>query len=227
MTNILLIDDDIELVNMLSEYLAAEGFNTVVAYDGTSGIKEALSQKYDLAVIDIMMPNVNGFAVLNLIRQHSQLPVIMLTARGDDEDRVTGLEMGADDYVQKPSTSRELVARIRAILRRTRINETGKNIVIDTLVLCPGSRSVTLDNHSVYLTSSEFNMLEILARNVGHVVHKKELSLQGLAKPLQRFDRSVDVHVSKLRQKLGSHPDGLPWIRTIRGQGYLLTQDEQ
>lgn len=227
MINILLIDDDIELANMLSEYFVGEGFSAKTVHDGTSGIKEALTGSYDLAVIDVMMPGISGFEVLTRIRKESQLPVLMLTARGDDIDRIVGLEMGADDYVPKPATPRELVARIRAIIRRTHStsNVVNGDIIVGSLVLHPHLRIVDLKGVTLALTSTEFNLLEVLASNAGRVVSKQELSDKGMARPLARFDRSIDVHVSSIRHKLGTRADGLPWIQTIRKQGYQLTPE--
>lgn len=225
MTKVLLIDDDVELVSMLSEYLAREGFASTLVHDGEAGVREALSGGYALAVVDVMMPGISGIEVLGQIRRQSRLPVLMLTARGDDVDRIVGLEMGADDYVPKPCTPRELVARIRAILRRTQ--QAGEMvdgvIAVGPLLLRPQMRTAELHGVPLELTSTEFNLLEVLARNAGSVVSKQALSQQGLGRPLARFDRSIDVHVSSIRHKLGVRSDGLSWIQTVRGQGYQLT----
>jgi two-component system, OmpR family, response regulator len=226
LAKILLIDDDVELAEMLTEYLVQEGFDIVALHDGESGKHEAITGKYDLVVLDVMLPGMKGIEVLNRIRLESQIPVLMLTAKGDDVDRIVGLESGADDYVPKPCTPRELVARIRAILRRfesTNTPQHADDIVIEgALTLWPKKRKAEWQGHLLYLTSTEFNLLEVLTLNAGLVVSKKELSEKGLGRPLARFDRSIDVHVSSIRQKLGNLPDGSSCILTVRGKGYLL-----
>ncbi len=227
MVKVLLIDDDIELSTMLGEYLEQEGFAPTLIHDGENGIREALNGDYALAVVDVMMPGRNGIEVLGEIRKQSHLPVLMLTARGDDVDRIVGLEMGADDYVPKPCTPRELVARIRAILRRVQSQREDESATVTAgaLEMRPQMRTAELQGAALQLTSTEYNLLELLARNAGHVVSKNELSEQALGRPLARFDRSVDVHISSLRQKLGSRDDGLSWIQTVRGQGYQFVRD--
>ncbi|MDO5056181.1 MAG: response regulator transcription factor [Lautropia sp.] len=242
MTRILFVDDDVELARLLAEYVQQEGFETCLAHDGEQGIAEALSGRHALVVLDMMMPGINGIEVLRRIRLASSLPVLMLTARGDDIDRVVGLEMGADDYVPKPCTPRELMARIRAILRRTggtmppagaSSEEAAPEVVeAGALQLWPGRRRASWHGAPLALTSTQFNLLEALVRNRGNVVSKAELSAQALGRKLGRFDRSIDVHVSALRQKLaqgspggaarveaGAGPDDTP-IATVRGQGY-------
>jgi len=229
MTRVLLVDDDVELSGMLSEYLQQEGFDTDVAHDGESGVKAALEGQFDIAVLDVMMPVLNGVDALRKIRQHSPMPVLMLTARGDDIDRVVGLELGADDYVPKPCTPRELVARIRAILRRTSTpaasTEHADAIQEGPLNLWPTKRSAQWNGEALSLTSTEFSILELLARHAGSVVSKNELSEKALGRPLARFDRSIDVHVSSIRQKLGARRDGQSWIQTVRGQGYQFVRE--
>ena len=227
MTRILLVDDDVELAAMLGEYLEREGFAPTMLADGESGVAAALSGEYALAVVDVMMPGMNGIDVLRRIRAHSPMPVMMLTARGDDVDRIVGLEMGADDYVPKPCTPRELTARIRAILRRVQsadsVAEENGVIVVGPLVVNSGRRTAAFDEQPLQLTSTEFNLLEVLARHAGRVVSKSELSELALFRPLSRFDRSIDVHMSSIRQKLGQRADGQSWIQTVRGQGYQLS----
>ncbi|MFZ5462895.1 MAG: response regulator [Pseudomonadota bacterium] len=229
MTRVLLVDDDIELTGMLAEYLGREGFDVTAVHDGESGAARALSGNYDIAVLDVMLPRVNGVEALRRIRLHSRVPVLMLTARGDDVDRVVGLELGADDYVPKPCTPRELVARLRAILRRTgpaaMADAAGEPLRAGPLVLWPARREAQWAGRPLPLTSAEFNLLEVLARHAGRVVSKAELSEQGLGRPLARFDRSIDVHLSSIRHKLGSRADGQPWIRTVRGMGYQLVRE--
>ncbi|BBL73594.1 response regulator transcription factor [Methylomagnum ishizawai] len=224
--NLLLIDDDAELAGMLAEYLRGEGFAVTTLHDGASGVEAALSGRYALVVLDVMMPGMNGIEALGRIRLHSRLPVLMLTAKGDDLDRILGLELGADDYVPKPCTPRELAARVRAILRRTQgAPEADATLAVGPLVLHPHKRTVSWEGRPLDLTSTEFNLLEILARQAGQVVGKGELSEAALGRPLARFDRSIDVHMSSIRQKLGARPDGESWIQTVRGRGYLFVKE--
>ncbi len=229
MARVLLVDDDIELTGMLAEYLGHEGFTVDVAHDGESGVAAALTGEHAIIVLDVMMPRLNGIEALRRIRQTSEVPVLMLTARGDDIDRVVGLELGADDYVPKPCTPRELLARLRAILRRTRAPASddagGAPIEAPPLTIWPERRSATLRGVPLPLTSAEFNLLEVLARHAGHVVGKAELSEQGLGRPLARFDRAIDVHISSIRHKLGQLPDGRSRIQTVRGMGYQYVPD--
>lgn len=224
-TRVLLIDDDRELVELMRDYLSAEGFAVDAAHDGENGVTAALSGHYDLAVLDVMMPKLDGVAVLRRIREAGNLPVLMLTARGDDADRIIGLEFGADDYVPKPCSPRELTARIRAILKRVSAAKTSAGaaaVAAGELTLWPAQRRAELAGKTLALTSTEFNLLEILARFAGEVVSKQELSSEALGRPLARFDRSIDVHVSNLRQKLGPLPDGRARIQTVVRRGYQL-----
>jgi two-component system, OmpR family, response regulator len=222
-TAVLLADDDIELSAMLAEYLEREGFTVTAVHDGEAAARLALSGEFQIVVLDVMMPRIDGVEALRRIRQSSRVPVIMLTARGDDVDRIIGLELGADDYVPKPCTPRELTARLRAILRRMQPqSETGGPLTASELVLWPEKRRVEWRGRPIELTSMEFNVLEVLMRNAGRVVSKKELSEQALGRPLARFDRSVDVHLSSIRQKLG---DASALIHTVRGQGYHLARE--
>lgn len=224
MTKVLLVDDDSELCALQAEYLRAEGFEVSTEQDGDRGAVAALSGAYAIVVLDVMMPRVNGIEALRRIRQSSRIPVIMLTARGDDIDRVLGLELGADDYVPKPCTPRELVARIRAILRRAGgeqgVRETPAVITVGALCVRPEQRRAEWAGVLLELTSTEFNLLEVLARHAGTPVHKQELSEKGLGRPLARYDRSIDVHLSNLRAKLGLLSDGRSPIQTVRGIGY-------
>lgn len=224
MAAVLLIDDDIELAEMLADYLKRDGFAVDLAHDGESGVRAALSGQYAIAVLDVMMPGSSGIEVLRRIRQESRLPVLMLTARGDDMDRIVGLELGADDYVPKPCQPRELAARLRAILRRstsTPATEPGE-LSVGPLRLHPGQRLAAWQDIPLELTSTEFNLLEILARHAGRTVSKSELSEQALGRPLARYDRSIDVHLSSIRQKLGPLPDGRSLIQTVFRQGYQM-----
>lgn len=218
---IALIDDDAGLTDLLGAYLRAEGFDVTVASDGVSGVQLALSGSADVVVLDIMMPGRSGIETLRQIRRTSTVPVLMLTGRGDDLDRILGLELGADDYVPKPCTPRELMARIRAILKRTSPDQGAvSTLQAGELVLRPGERRAELRGATLPLTSTEYSLLEILVRHIGSVVGKDQLSEQALGRPLARFDRSIDMHISSLRQKLGTRVDGQPWIETVIRRGY-------
>ncbi len=228
MTRVLLIDDDVELTGLLAEYLTEEGFEVRAFADGREGVKQAVSGAYDIVVLDVMMPRMNGVEVLQRIRRECKVPVLMLTARGDDVDRISGLNLGADDYVSKPSSSGELVARLRAILRRTSTaerSEAAAEIQAGQLTLHPGSRRAIWQGNDLDLTGTEFNLLEVLARHVGTLVTKEDLSVQALGRQLTAYDRSIDVHISSIRQKLGPCPNGQSWIRNQRGSGYQLSTE--
>jgi DNA-binding response OmpR family regulator len=223
MSAVLLADDDVELSAMLREYLEREGFTVTTVHDGEAAARIALAGGHQIVVLDVMMPKLDGIEALRLIRKSSRIPVIMLTARGDDIDRIVGLELGADDYVPKPCTPRELAARLRAILRRAQPAATGEGpLAAGGLTLWPEKRRAEWKGRELALTSIEFNILEVLVRNAGRVVGKQEISEQALGRPLARFDRAIDVHLSAIRQKLG---DGAGLIRTVRGQGYHLSKD--
>lgn len=226
--HILLVDDDVELAGMLRDYLIQEGFSATAVHDGEAGATEALTGKYALVVLDVMMPRVSGIDALRRIRAASSVPVLMLTAKGDDMDRIVGLELGADDYVPKPCLPRELAARLRAILRRTLLPaETPGSapIVVGALSVLPEQRRVEWSGAPVDLTSTEFNLIEVLARNAGRPVSKSDLSEQALGRPLARFDRSIDVHLSSIRHKLGNLADGRSCIQTVYRQGYQLIRE--
>jgi len=221
---ILLVDDDVELVELLRDYLECEGFAITTAHDGIAGAALALSGEHELVVLDVMMPGIDGIATLGRIRAGSSLPVIMLTARGDDLDRIAGLELGADDYVPKPCSPRELAARIRAILKRSsgQVAATPSMIVSGFLTVWPAQRRAERAGKPLELTSTEFNLVEVLARNAGRPVSKAELSREALGRALTRFDRSIDVHMSSIRQKLGNLADGRSCIQTVIRKGYQL-----
>lgn len=226
---VLLVDDDVELARMLMEYMGREGFAVAAVHDGEAGVREALAGDYALVVVDVMMPRLNGVEALRRIRQRSAVPVLMLTAKGDDVDRVIGLELGADDYVPKPCTPRELVARVRAILRRTRRDGGAEvfqaPVTVGPLALWPQKRAVEWRGATLELTSTEYNLLEVLVRNAGRVVSRADLSEQGLGRPLARYDRSIDVHLSSIRHKLGRYADGRWPIETVRGIGYQYLRE--
>lgn len=224
MDRILVIDDDVELCSLVSEYLRPEGFQVECVHDGRIGLSRALSGEHLMAVLDVMLPGMNGFDVLRKIRDNSKLPVVLLTARGEDVDRIVGLEIGADDYLPKPFNPRELVARIRAVLRRTRAQ--GETAVPDIIrvgdvELDPARRTVTHHGKPVELTSVEFSLLQVLLREAGRVVTREALVDEVLGRKFSPFDRSIDMHVSKIRRKL-EDSDSEEHIKTIRGSGYIF-----
>jgi two-component system OmpR family response regulator len=221
---VLLVDDDPALSQMLTTYLEGEGISTVAAFNGASGVSEALSGKYDAVILDMMLPGMDGVEVLRKIRETSDVPVLILTAKGGGVDRVIGLEMGADDYVAKPYFPRELVARLRAVLRRQRRQTGGRDRISVTgdLWLSGGRREVSWAGQVFELTSSEFDMLERLMRAGENVSTKDELSLEVLGRRRESYDRSVDVHINNLRKKLAHHTKGNAEIENIRGVGYRL-----
>lgn len=227
MANILIIDDDVELAELFQDYLQQEQFTVEACFTGQEGLEAALSDRFDLVILDMMLPDIKGTDILMQLRQKSLIPVLMFTAKGDDIDRIIGLESGADDYVPKPCTPRELVARIRAILRRTEhlASKNDQQLEIGPLSIHSERRQAFWFDKPLDLTSTEFNLLEVLARQAGQVVSKQELSEQALGRPLARFDRSIDVHMSSIRQKLGKQADGHHYIQTIRGQGYQLIRE--
>ncbi|CDG15883.1 MULTISPECIES: envelope stress response regulator transcription factor CpxR [Xenorhabdus] len=226
MHKILLVDDDRELTSLLKELLEMEGFNVIIAHDGEQAL-QYIDSSIDLLLLDIMMPRKNGIETLKELRQYHQTPVIMLTARGSDLDRVLGLELGADDYLPKPFNDRELVARIRAILRRSNWSEQQADIgtpilEIDKLQLNPGRQEASFDGMILDLTGTEFTLLYLLAQHLGQVVSREHLSQEVLGKRLTPFDRAIDMHISNLRRKLPNRTDELPWFKTLRGRGYLM-----
>jgi len=226
MPHLLLADDDPELSLMLKEYLEGNGFRVETVPDGRAALKRALEENFDLIILDVMMPGLNGLDVLRDLRAEKVTPVLMLTARGEDVDSIVGLELGADDYLAKPCNLRVLEARIRALLRRSELRpDPGENgppqlVKVGDLSLHSGTRSVLLGDRPVIVTSTEFSILEILMREAGRVVTKAEMSEFALARPLSSFDRSLDMHVSNLRRKLGPLADGSERIKTVRGIGY-------
>ncbi len=221
---ILLVDDDLDLSALVREYLESEGFAVETVSNGVDGAKRALSGEHEAVILDVMLPRMNGIDVLREIRRSSQIPVLMLTARGDQIDRVVGLELGADDYVAKPYYPRELVARLRAVLRRNGALEqaTTDPIVIGDLEVQVAARRASWQEALLELTASEFNLLVVLARAGDDVATKDALSQHGLGRKRQSYDRSVDVHVSNLRLKLEAGSEGSIAIETIRGVGYRL-----
>jgi len=226
MTRLLLIDDDKELSAMLGEYLTTEGIDVEYAYNGKQGIEKALAEDFDAIVLDVMMPGLDGFEVLRRLRVESSVPVLMLTAKGDDVDRIVGLEIGADDYLPKPFNPRELLARLRAVLRRTQASshqvDNEQLLQIGLLELIPASRSALVAGKPLDLTSTEFNLLLTLIKQAGKVVSKETLSELSMGRKLEKYDRSIDMHMSNLRKKMAQSGVG-EMIITVRGQGYQLS----
>lgn len=220
MPRILLVDDDEALCELLSEYLESEGFSVSSVHDGAQAVAAAQKESWDAIILDVMLPGMSGFDVLKRIKPLVDVPVLMLTARGDDTDTVVGLELGADEYVAKPCSPRVLVARLRALLRRRGMEEPPGMIRVGDLELDPGNRCVTMAGQAVELTGAEFNLLHLLLSNAGSVVSREVLARDGLGRPLQTFDRRIETHMAQIRRKLGRLPDGGQRIHTVRGAGY-------
>jgi two-component system response regulator CpxR len=232
-SRILVIDDDIRLCDLLGKYLSREGFVFEMVHRGEDGVARALSGEHSLVVLDVMLPGLNGFDVLSGIRRRSQIPVLMLTARGDDVDRIVGLELGADDYLPKPFNPREFTARIRAILRRAKPDTTWRNgsirperLAVGDIELDPVTRVVTRAGELVALTLIEYGLLELLMRCAGEVVTREELVTSVLGRRIASDDRSLDTHISNLRRKLGHFVGGVERIKTVRGVGFILGKPE-
>jgi two-component system, OmpR family, response regulator CpxR len=232
MESILVVDDDVEMCSMLAEYLQSEGLQVEAVHNGEHGLQRALSGEHSLILLDIMLPMINGIDVLRRLRTESNARVLLLTARGEEVDRIIGLEVGADDYVPKPFSARELLARIRAILRRPETgpaaNSRGSSrVVLGDVEMDKGTRSVRRAGSDVELTALEFNLLELLLRMAGHVVTRERVATAILGRQFSPFDRSIDVHVSKLRRKLGPQASGQERIKSIRSVGYIYTAQAQ
>ncbi len=223
--SVLLVDDDVELAQMLAEYLAGEGFAVACAHDGREAVAQIESERFELVVLDLMLPGMNGFEVLARLRKQAMTPVLMLTARGADEDRIAGLDLGADDYLPKPFNPRELVARMRAILRRFAANgdTMPRRSAIGALEIDPCSFTAWLGGHEVALTGTEFRLLELLANDPGHVVSRDTLAMRVLGRALSPLDRSIDTHVSNIRRKLAETAADQVEIKSVRGKGYVLS----
>ena len=230
MKPILMIDDDTELCEMVGEYLALEGFEVSTRHDGAAGLESASGGDYEAILLDVMLPKLSGFEVLKRLRNGSsagaQTPVLMLTARGQAVDRIVGLEVGADDYLPKPFDERELVARLRAILRRVRAtpetaSEERATLHIGDLQIDSGARTAKCGDETLNLTAVEFDLLSLLAKSAGDIVTRETISKRILDRNLSAFDRSVDTHISRLRRKIGSYPDGAERVKTVRGVGYI------
>lgn len=225
--SLLVIDDDTELTALLDEYLSAQGYRLTIAHDGGQGLQLATGpEHYDLILLDVMLPGMDGFEVLKQLRRTHLTPVLMLTARGDDFDRIFGLELGADDYLPKPFNPRELSARVKAIVRRMELlpaSSAQQPLRVDDLVLEPAIQQAAYKGQVLDLTGTEFAMLQLFMANAGRLVSKQDLSEKVLGRKLSPFDRSIDMHVSNLRKKLQAgcaHER----IKTLRGAGYLLRE---
>lgn len=223
MSQLLIVDDDTELCALLAERLRDDGFALHAAHDGRRGLEMASSGTYSLVILDVMLPRMGGMEMLKELRSRSSVPVLMLTARGDDVDRILGLEFGADDYLPKPFNPRELVARIKAILRRLDDRQTGPSrLTAGDIAIEVGMREASIYDRPLHLTTIEFSLLEVLVKNAGKTLTRDFLTDAALGRKLGAFDRTIDVHISNLRKKLDEHR-GTERIKTVRGSGYLLT----
>ena len=223
---ILIIDDDRELCDLVGELLRGEGFEVDAHHTGAGAVDLAASGFYELIILDVMLPEQNGFEILRALRRRSAVPVILLTARGEDVDRIVGLEIGADDYLPKPFNSRELTARIRAVLRRMqpREQDTLPSVTIGDITLDPATRTVLRNNTLVDLTTVEFDLLHTLLSAAGRVVTREDISQRVLGRAFDPFDRSIDVHIGKVRRKLADDAPDDERIKTVRGVGYIYAQ---
>jgi len=222
----LLVEDDARLAALTRDYLESHGIVVELASDGRRGLAEALARRHDVVLLDLMLPEKHGLEVCRELRARSDVPIIVLTARGEEADRVMGLELGADDYLAKPFSPRELLARIRAVVRRAR-GQAGPSLQVvrvGPLVLDPAARMARLGDRELQLTGYEFALLKALAERAGRVLTREQLMDLAKGSADESFDRSIDVHVSRLRHKLGDDPRHPQWIKTIRGTGYLLAQ---
>ncbi|MEH6731973.1 MAG: response regulator [Pseudoalteromonas distincta] len=227
---LLMIDDDTGLCELLSEYLTAQGFEIQSVHDGEQGLKLAQANDYALILLDVMLPTLDGFEVLKQLRQTKLTPVIMLTAKGEDFDRIFGLELGADDYIPKPFNHRELLARVKAITRRIEhINSlnvaTTSKLLANGITVNLAAREASIDGSTLTLTGTEYEILTLLCKNAGEVVSKEQISEEVLGRRLASFDRSIDMHVSNIRKKIAEHIPG-ERIKTMRGTGYVFIQGE-
>jgi DNA-binding response OmpR family regulator len=232
LTRLLLVEDDVRLCRLVKEYLEPMGYDVSMEHSGPTGLARALENPYHAIILDVMLPGLDGFEVLRRLRAHSQVPVVMLTGRGEEHDRIVGLEMGADDYLPKTFSTRELLARLRAVLRRSLLTESQRAdrrdapLVIGNLYIDPGPHAAALNNQPLTLTRQEFDLLLALARSSGRVRTRENLLLEVADRDFESFDRSIDVHISSLRKKLGDDAKSPRWIETIRGVGYMLKKPE-
>jgi two-component system response regulator CpxR len=226
---ILVIDDDVELCELVAEYLEPDGYQVEAINDGNAGVNRALSGEHALVVLDYMLPGLNGFEVLRQVRATSLVPIVMLTARGDDMNRIVGLQLGADDYLPKPFNPLELVARINAVLRRAQPqgDKSKPEVLVNgDIEMDNRTRTVRRDSQAIELTAVEYSLLERFLLAPGRVITREELVKDVLHRELSPFDRSIDTHVSNLRKKIGHEVNGLERIKTIRGIGYIYAPEE-
>ncbi len=233
-SKILLVDDDRKLCRLIKEYLSPKGFQVETAYTGQEGLERALAEEFDAVILDIMMPGMDGLEVLRRLRTHSSVPVLMFTALGDETDRIVGLELGADDYIPKTFSSRELLARLKAVIRRSRMNnnhsseqakwgpEERGQITVQDIVIDRDTRTVRQNRHTIELTPVEFDLLTRLSENAGRILSRDQLIETVTGRDYSVFDRSIDVHISSLRKKLGDDPRHPKYIKTVRGAGYMF-----
>ncbi len=228
MTRLLAIDDDVDICHLLQASISNEDMELEISHDGEEGIERALAGNFDLVVLDVMLPTTNGFDVLRRIRAASSVPILMLTGRDQDIDRILGLELGADDYLSKPFNPRVLIARVRAILRRASPQVDGREalvkpaqLTVGDLMLDTGSKNVYWRGEDIPVTALEFHLLEVLVRSPGRVVSREYLAKEVFGRRFTTTDRSLDVHISRLRKKLDPLQDHQPRIRSVRGEGYL------
>jgi DNA-binding response OmpR family regulator len=224
---LLLVDDDVELCEILTEYFSAEGFDVESAHDGVRGLERARSGEHAIMILDLLLPGMRGLDVLRQLRADSNVPVLILTARGEDVDRILGLELGADDYLPKPFNSRELLARMRAILRRARPSHDTARIEAGDVTVDPSGRQAWHDGRPLNLTMAEFALIDAFVRHAGQILSRERLAEHVLGRRLASFDRSIDVHVSNLRKKLGDAGGHREHIRAVRGEGYVFVRVEQ
>jgi two-component system OmpR family response regulator len=226
MRKLLVIDDDERLRALLAEYLGARGLEVKTAPDGASGLDSLRAEAFDLVILDVMMPGMDGFDVCRELRRTSKVPVIMLTARGDELDRIVGLELGADDYLPKPFNPRELLARVQAVLRRIEAREPGTALLrAGPLAVDPDRREATLDGRALELTTTEFEILRTLVAHAGRVIPRERLMELARGQDFAAFERAVDVHVSHIRRKLGDDPRQPRFVKTVRGVGYTIPRE--
>jgi DNA-binding response OmpR family regulator len=227
-TRLLLVDDDVKLCRLVRDYLEPMGYSVTVAHTGPDGLEKAVGSEFDAVILDVMLPQLDGFDVLRLLRAKSNVPVLMLTGLGEEADRIVGLELGADDYLPKTFSTRELLARLRAVIRRSRVtaslrkDEREPAVVVGNLKVDPESRAASLNEKALDLTTVEFDLLLSLARANGRVKTRERLLLEVAERDFEAFDRSIDVHISSIRRKLGDDPKAPQFIQTIRGVGYMM-----
>ncbi len=231
-TRLLIIDDDVKLCRLIGDYLGPLGYQVETAHNGVEGLERAMHEPFAAVILDVMLPGKNGFDVLQELRKHSQIPVLMLTALGDEPDRIVGLEIGADDYLPKTFSTRELLARLRAVLRRSavtaRVREPAREapVSVGELWIDPEQRVATFESKPLSLTPVEYDLLLALARSAGRVRTREQLLLEAADRDFEAFDRAIDVHISALRRKLGDDPRAPRIIETVRGAGYRMLKPE-